>query len=160
MNEKQSIWQSHSFIAGILIVVVSLGFISIVAPAVEAISVEGMPDWEAQLVYLSQMIVKALPPGVMAAFGWTLFGYLRYKSGDSAIQYDLTKMSETVAWFLAFILPLTYASNTPLAVFITVIISGVKSVLSQVIEKMTHPAPTSPNEIVPQSTGPGPPATA
>jgi hypothetical protein len=102
-----------------------------------------LPTWEAQLIGVLQLIVNNAPTGVLAAFGWTLFGYLRYKAGDTEVQYDLTKMSETIAWFLALILPLSYASNLPFATLVTVIISGAKSVLNQFAEQMSQPTPTS-----------------
>jgi hypothetical protein len=146
---SKSIWQSHSFITGVLVVIFALGFLSVVAPGIQAISTEGLPAWEAQLIGVLQLIVNNAPTGVLAAFGWTLFGYLRYKAGDAAVEYDLTKMGETTAWFLAFMLPLTYASNLPFATLITVVISGAKSVLSQFVDQMKQPAPTSAAEVSP-----------
>jgi hypothetical protein len=145
----KSIWQTHSFITGVLAVIFVLTMLSVIAPGIQAISTEGLPMWLAQLIGVLQLIVNNVPTGVLAAFAWTLFGYLRYKAGDTTVQYDLTKMSQTIAWFLAFILPLTYATNLPLATFATVIISGAKSVMNQFIEQMNQPAPTNAPQVSP-----------
>ena len=144
---SKSIWQTHSFITGVLVVVFALGLLSVITPEIQAISTEGLPMWEAQLIDVLQLIVNNVPTGVLTAFGWTLFGYLRYKAGDTEVQYDLTKMSETIAWFLGFILPLSYASNLPFATLVTVIISGAKSVLNQFVEQMSQPTPTSATKV-------------
>lgn len=149
---SKSIWQNHTFIAGVLVVIFVLGFLSIIAPGVQAISTQGLPTWEAQLIGVLQLILNSAPVAVLAAFAWTLFGYLRYKAGDAAVQYDLTKLSQTVSWFLAFILPLTYATSLPLATLTTVLIVGAKAVLNQFLELMSQPAPTS------SAVSPAPPA--
>jgi hypothetical protein len=134
---------------GLLSLVLILGVFEAVAPSVQAISVEGMPTWEAQLVSILQLVFNTVPPAVLAGFGWTLFGFLRYKAGDDEVSYDLTKMAQTFTWFITIITPMTYGlsqvgQGIPLSTAITTVIMAFKSVLNQLSTATQQPAGTPP----------------
>jgi hypothetical protein len=124
---------------GLLCITLVAAFISVVAPAVQEIDTTYMPTWEVQLVVILKLIVTVLPTGIVASYGWTLFGYIRYKVGDDTITYDLTKLTQTSAWFMSLLTPLTYATNPQIAVVATTIIVGIKSVINQFVETMKTP---------------------
>jgi hypothetical protein len=134
---------------GLLTLVLILGVFQAVAPSVQGISVEGMPTWEAQLVNVLQLVFNTVPPAVLAGFGWTLFGFLRYKAGDDEVNYDLTKMAQTFSWFITIITPMTYGlsqvgQGVPLSMAITTVIMAFKSVLSQLSTTTQQPGTTLP----------------
>jgi hypothetical protein len=139
LSQKSSVWQNHPFVMGLICVVIALGFVVAVTPSVQTIDTAGMPTWEVELVGVLQLIVNVVPTSVLAGFGWTLFGYIRFKAGDNEVDYDLTKMAQTVAWFTGLITPLTYGLGTsglPLGTAITTGIMALKSVLNQLTTAM------------------------
>jgi hypothetical protein len=150
MSQK-SVWQSHPFLVGALVVIVAaLCFVS-VAPAVESVSTVGMPTWEVDVVHIAQLLVSAAPVAAIAGFAWSFFGYLRFKVGDDTVNYNLTQLAQTVAWYMAIITPLTYGLTTfningvPLGTLVAQAFMTAKAVINQMETAVeTEPAPTPP----------------
>jgi hypothetical protein len=155
-------YQNHTLITGILAVIISLAFLAFVAPTVQSYyhSVFGQPigstsaiinstsatvvlqyQWENTLVYIGNLLVTSLPVSILAAFAWTLFGYVVYKAGDNEVEYDLTKLTQTITWFSALITPLSFGLGSVLiptvtgsitvAATITTVLMAIKSIINQ-----------------------------
>jgi type II secretory pathway component PulF len=137
LSKNTSVWQSHPFVLGVVAVVVALAFIITVAPAVQAVNTTGMTGLELGLVQIAQLLTTSAPIAIIAGFAWSLFGYLRYKAGDNTVNYDLTQLAQTVAWFMGIITPFTYGLNAvnlngvPLATIIAQGFMTFKAVINQ-----------------------------
>jgi hypothetical protein len=153
MSQKTSIWTNHAFITGLIAVAIALVFLSAVAPTVQAINTAGMPTWEAQLVGVFQLVVDVFPAGVLAGFGWSLFGYLREMAGDTETEYDLTKLSQTVLWFVGIITPVAYGlNNVALGTGIATAFMTLKAVVNQFVTTEQNAAAS----VLPAGTSPTP----
>jgi hypothetical protein len=137
LSKNTSVWQSHPFVIGAIIVVVALAFVITVAPAVQSVDTSGMTGLELGLVQVAQLLTSSAPIAIIAGFAWSFFGYLRYKVGDNTVDYDLTQLTQTVAWFMGIITPFSYGLNAvslngvPLATVIAQSFMAFKAVINQ-----------------------------
>jgi uncharacterized membrane protein len=159
MSKNTSVWQSHPFVLGVIIVVVALAFVVSAAPAVQSVNTTGMTGLLLGLVQIAQLLTAAAPVAIIAGFAWTLFGYLRYKAGDNTVNYNLTQLAQTVAWFMGIITPFTYGLNAvnlngvPLATIIAQAFMTFKAVINQLQTSIQQ-------QPAPQAQSPPTPATS
>jgi hypothetical protein len=113
MSQKSSWWSNHAFVTGLIAIAIAFVFLSAVGPSVEAyVLPANSPQWEVNAVYVIQEFFNFAPPAVLAAWGWSLFGYIRQYAGDSETEYDLTKLGQTIMWFIGIMGPVTVALGT------------------------------------------------
>lgn len=140
MTQKTSFWQNHTFIVGLIAVAIALVFVSYVAPTIQAVSTVGLPTWEIQLVGIMKWLVDVFPPSIVAGFGWSLFGYLREKAGDTTVNYDLSRLSQTLLWFIGIATPAAYSlNNVAWGTGIAAGFMAVKAVINQFVTASQPP---------------------
>jgi hypothetical protein len=152
LSQKTTVWQSHPFVIGVIAVVVALAFVVTVAPTVQSVDTTGMTGLELGLVQVAKLLMSSAPIAIIAGFAWSFFGYFRYKVGDNTVDYELTQLMQTIAWFIGIITPFSYGLNAvnlngvPLATVIAQGFMTFKSVINQlqtVIQQ--QPVPTGPS---------------
>jgi len=143
-------FEKNTLLKGALILIVSLAVLQFVQPAVMSIDTSTLPSWEVQVVVVVQHFFEVTPIALLAGFGWSLFGYIRYKLGDQTVQYEVEKLYSTFMWFEGMIVIVAVGLPAPLATTIAGIIMAVKSVFNAL--------KTAPTTAMPTPTGPGPPS--
>jgi hypothetical protein len=153
MSQKTSFWQNHTFVLALIAVAIALAFVGYIAPTIQAITIEAsMPTWEVNLVTIAKEITNVFPPTIVVGFGWSLFGYLREKSEDATVNYELTRLSQTMLWFISIATPFAYGlNNVALGTTIATGFMAAKAVINQF--KTASQPPTFHIKITAPATG-------
>ena len=141
MLEKQTL------LKGALIITLALAVLQFFQPAVMSIDTSSLPSWQVNAVIVVQHFFRVTPGALLAGFGWSVFGFLRYKFGDTTVQYELTRMNETLLWFEGITIIVAAGLPTQYALAISGVIMAIKSVLNTY--RSAPPLPAA---------GPGPPS--
>ena len=140
-------FEKQTLLKGALIIIVSLAVLQIIQPTVVSIDISSLPSWQVGVIVVVQHFFRVTPVALLAGFGWSVFGYLRYKFGDTTVQYELTKMNETIVWFEGITIIVAAGLPTQYALAISGVIMAIKSVLGTY--RSAPPLPAA---------GPGPPS--
>ncbi len=138
---------------GALVLIVAVAVLEFLQPAVIAIDTSTMAGWESQFVILVQHFFQVTPIALIAGFGWSFFGYLRYRFGDQTVLFEVDKLYSTWMWFEGVIIVVSVGLPLSWTTAITGVIMAVKSILTGMRTPPTQPAATT----TPGPTGPGPP---
>ncbi len=148
-------FEKQTLLRGALILIVAIAVLEFLQPTVMAIDTSTMPGWESQLVILVQHFFQVTPIALIAGFGWSFFGYLKFRFGDQTVLFEVNKLYSTWMWFEAIIAVVAVGLPLSWTTAIAGIIMAVKSILNQM--GGTPPA-QPPATTEPTVTGPGPPA--
>jgi len=147
-GERSIMLEKQTLLRGVLLLIAALAALEFVQPAVMSIDVSALPGWQVQAVIVVQHFFTATPIALLAGFGWSIFGFLRYRFGDPTVQYELNRQYETFVWFEGIIIIVAAGLPTPLATAIAGVIMAVKSVFNAL--KNPPPPPTAPDVLTPQ----------
>ena len=134
-------FEKQKLIYGIIILVAALAVLEFLSPAVMNIDTSTLPGWEAQTVVVIQHFFAVTPVALLAGFGWSIFGFLRYKFGDQTVQYEVTKLYETWTWFEGILVIIAAGLPLPLSIAVSGVIMAVKSVLNTLRAPPAGPGP-------------------
>lgn len=148
--------EKNTLLKGALILLIALAVLQVIQPTVLTIDTSTLASWQTDIILVVQHFFRVTPVALLAGFAWSLFGFLRYKFGDSTVQYELTKMNQTLIWFEGILIIVAAGLPTPIALAVSGVIMATKSVLSTY--RSVSPLPTTPQTATPAETGPGPPS--
>jgi len=137
-------FEKQTLLKGALILIVALAVLQIIQPAVIVIDTSKLSGWQVDIVAVVQHFFTATPFALLAGFGWSIFGFLRYKFGDPTVQYELNKQYQTFVWFEGIIIIVSAGLPTPLATAIAGIIMALKSVFNALKNPPALPAAIGP----------------
>jgi len=137
--------EKNTLLKGILLLIIALAVLQALQPTVVGIDTASLSSWQIQVVDVVQHFFAVTPIALLAGFGWSLFGWLRYKLGDQAVQFEVDKLYSTWMWFEAIIIVLATGFPLPISTAIAGIIMAVKSVFNQLKAPSTPTAPRPPS---------------
>ena len=150
-------FEKTTLIKGAIVLIAILAALEILSPAVLSVETSTMGDLEGKAMAVIKYFFEVTPIAILAGFGWSLFGFIRYKLGDAAVKYEVEKLYTTWAWFEGILIVITVGLPLPYSTAIAGIIMAIKSAFSTL--RNPPPLTTQPVSAQKTPTGPGPPAT-
>lgn len=135
MTEKNTYLDAKKLIPITIILVVVFAVLNYVQPYVLGINLAKVPPFLLVIVQAVQHFFRVTPLALAVAFGWSLWGFIRYYFGDHATEYELDKLLTTWAWYEGMLLIFVVALPEKYGVVASGIIMAIKSVFNQLKQK-------------------------